>query len=404
MSLRKIQFLAVFTVFAVVCSAQAPQLMNYQAVVRDANGNPKTSGTVGLKYSIHDNTPVGPVVYQETTTVTPNQFGIITVVIGGGGNLASVNWGNGPKYLQVELDINNTSSYTDMGTTQLVSVPYALYAANSAAGPKGATGDTGPQGPAGATGPQGTVGATGTQGPAGITGATGPQGPAGATGAQGLQGLAGLQGATGAQGPAGATGAQGLQGPTGQAGATGSQGPTGATGPQGIPGTGGYTHYVGEYFGGGVVYHVWKDTMGIEHGLIVATTDIATGFWSNVNTASVGISAQSSWDGLSNCNAVVSQPSHAASGAQLCLNLISGGQSDWYLPSVDELSYMWHNRFHINKTLSWVGGSTPLTLDGILWSSTEYDPTSAFAYYFQFGYPFADSKTSNRLVRPVRTF
>ena len=132
-----------------------------------------------------------------------------------------------------------------------MSVPYALYAANSAAGPQGPAGATGPQGPIGLTGaagpqgPAGPQGATGPQGPAGndgATGATGPAGPQGATGPQGPQGPIGLTGATGPQGPAGNDGATGPQGATG---ATGPAGPQGATGPTGIINVFSFNGYVG---------------------------------------------------------------------------------------------------------------------------------------------------------------
>ena len=73
-------------------------------------------------------------VYTETDTVTTNQFGLITHVIGSNGNLDTINWGNGAKYLQVEIDITGGTSFTDMGTAQLMSVPYALYAANAPGG------------------------------------------------------------------------------------------------------------------------------------------------------------------------------------------------------------------------------------------------------------------------------
>jgi hypothetical protein len=110
----KILLTFAITTALISAMAQAPQLMNYQAVVRDAQGNPKTTGTVGVRYSIRDLTPTGTVVYQQSSTATPNQFGIITVVIGGG-NLSTVNWGTGAKYLEVELDINNTSNFVRYG-------------------------------------------------------------------------------------------------------------------------------------------------------------------------------------------------------------------------------------------------------------------------------------------------
>lgn len=243
---------------AVVSYAQAPQLLNYQAVVRNTSGQPVTSGTVKLRFTIHDGTSGGPTVFQEVQTATPNQFGLVTASIGAvNNNLATVNWGGGAKHLQVEVDITGGTNYTDMGTTQLLSVPYALYAANSAPGPQGPQGVTGPQGiqgvagvagAQGPTGPTGNLGAQGPQGIAGATGATGPSGDVGAQGPQGVQGIAGptggfgptgqqgLQGITGDTGPQGIQGVQGVQGIAGPSGPTGDVGPAGPQGQQGIQG------------------------------------------------------------------------------------------------------------------------------------------------------------------------
>ncbi len=217
--------------------AQSPEKMNYQAVVRNAQGNPVANATpVSVKFTLHDLTATGTPVFTETQNTTANEFGLINLQIGSGtGNLAAVNWGSGPKFLQVQVDVNNTGTYTDMGTSQLISVPYALYAANSAAGPQGPTGSAGvagPTGPNGATGPAGPTGA-GVAGPTGATGLAGSQGPAGPTGA-GVAGPTGPTGNAGAQGPAGPTGA-GVAGPTGP---IGNNGPTGATGPAGVGATG----------------------------------------------------------------------------------------------------------------------------------------------------------------------
>lgn len=242
-----------------VTYAQAPTKMNYQAVVRNASGQPVASGTqVALRFSIHNGTANGTVVYTETQTATANQFGLVTVAIGSNVSLASVNWGNGDKYLQVEADVAGGTNYVDMGTSQLLSVPFALYAANSAPGPQGPQGVTGPQGTAGAAGAPGANGATGAQGIQGVTGPTGPIGPSGADGAgggatgatgatgptgdQGLAGVPGLQGATGATGDPGPQGIQGITGPTG---ATGDLGPQGTQGQQGIQGITGPTGATG---------------------------------------------------------------------------------------------------------------------------------------------------------------
>ncbi|HLP19097.1 MAG TPA: collagen-like protein [Chitinophagales bacterium] len=146
--------------------AQIPQAFNYQAVARDANGNALANRTVSVKYTILDGVPTGNILYIETHTgVQTNQFGLFTAKVGGGtvviGNFANIPWSTGHKSLQVEYDPNGGSSYTNMGATELLSVPYALYAVTSANGPQGLKGDTG------AIGPQGPIGLTGPTGPAG---------------------------------------------------------------------------------------------------------------------------------------------------------------------------------------------------------------------------------------------
>jgi BclB C-terminal domain-containing protein len=240
-----------FSVSAI--QAQAPAQFNYQAVARDAAGNPLTAGThVSVRFQIHDGSQAGSVVYTEITTAITNQFGLITYAIGSNGNLSGISWGTGAMYLQVEIDPTGGSNFSDMGTTQLLSVPYALFSANGG-GNIGATGITGATGINGAQGLQGATGANGAQGPTGIAGPQGPTGGDGAPGTGGPTGNNGTPGPTGAtgldgiQGPAGATGIDGLQGPTGAGGAQGPtgndgiQGITGATGIDGVPGLTGPT-------------------------------------------------------------------------------------------------------------------------------------------------------------------
>ncbi|HLP51419.1 MAG TPA: hypothetical protein VK154_11075 [Chitinophagales bacterium] len=148
----KLFTITVLVLFCVLAAAQAPQQMNYQAVVRNGAGNPVAANTpVVLRFTIHDTAPGGAVVFTETQTDTTNEFGLVNLQIGQLGNLAIVDWSTGSKYLQVEADINATGTFTDMGASQLISVPYALYAANSTPGPPG------PQGPAGSGNISGTL-------------------------------------------------------------------------------------------------------------------------------------------------------------------------------------------------------------------------------------------------------
>ncbi len=227
--------------------AQAPQKFNYQAIARNTSGVEMPNQAIGVRISIRDLTSSGTIVYQETHTVTTNAYGLFNLKVGNGtvtqGTFSAIAWGSGSKFIQTELDPTGGTNYSSGGTTELISVPYALYAGNAPAGPTGAQGPVGPSGLNGFNGQQGPTGAQGTQGIAGPTGATGANGANGATGAQGPTGAAGtngtngVTGATGSQGPTGANGTNGLNGATGATGPTGFQGIQGATGPQGATGS-----------------------------------------------------------------------------------------------------------------------------------------------------------------------
>src|SRR5271154_4079981 len=105
MNARKVVIVMALAILFATVKAQSPQQMNYQAVVRNASGQPVTSGNISMQFTIHDGSANGTVVFQEHDLVVPNQFGLVTVAIGsGGGNLAVVNWSSGAKYLQVETD------------------------------------------------------------------------------------------------------------------------------------------------------------------------------------------------------------------------------------------------------------------------------------------------------------
>ncbi len=173
--------------------AQSPQKINYQAVARDNTGAIVANQAVSFLIYIRDGSPSGTDVYHETHNVTTNQFGIVNLQIGNGtnvvGTFSAINWGSGDKYLEIQLDPAGGTSYSIVGTPQLLSVPYALYANQAGtSGPAGATGPTGATGQAGAQGPQGPQGPQGIQGDPGPAGANGAQGPTGPTGQDGTDG------------------------------------------------------------------------------------------------------------------------------------------------------------------------------------------------------------------------
>lgn len=251
---QKLSHLAVFILMLSFFSfenlfAQSPQRMSYQAVIRNAAGALKVNASVGMKISILQGSTTGSSVYSETHTAITNANGLLSLQIGGGtiagGSFTTIDWSGGPYFIKTETDPDGGTNYTIIGVTQLLSVPYALYAEKSGTpGITGPTGAQGLQGVQGITGVTGNDGATGATGAIGSQGLQGVQGVTGATGSQGIQGITGPTGAigiTGNQGITGATGSQGLVGATGPIGITGAQGITGATGAIGLTGIQGLT-------------------------------------------------------------------------------------------------------------------------------------------------------------------
>jgi hypothetical protein len=167
-------------------------------------------------------------------------------------------------------------------------------------------------------------------------------------------------------------------------------------------------HYIGEEFGGGVIFHLWKDSLGVEHGLILNKTDIDFTYdiWSNINNVEIGLSAQSPWNGPSNSNAIISQIGHTGSAAKICLDLVSDGYSDWYLPSIQELNMLWNNYYTVSKSLSEISGATLLNSgQNVYWSSSEKNDNWAFAFTFTNGYAVsADKASTGMYLRAIRQF
>ncbi len=110
--------------------AQAPQGIPYQAVVRNTDGSTMANAAVTITFKVHDNSATGTVVYEETHTTTTNAQGLVILNVGGGtaltGSFGNINWGNGGKFLHVLMNAGN--GVVDLGTQQMMSVPYALYA------------------------------------------------------------------------------------------------------------------------------------------------------------------------------------------------------------------------------------------------------------------------------------
>lgn len=137
--------LAVVTVFsAFVSRAQSPEMMTYQAVIRNNSGTLVSNAPIGVRVSILQGSSSGTEVFAETHLVTSNDNGLITYEIGNGtavlGSIGSIDWSAGPYFIKNEHDLNGGTNYTVAGTSQLLSTPYALHAANGL--PNAANGST----------------------------------------------------------------------------------------------------------------------------------------------------------------------------------------------------------------------------------------------------------------------
>ena len=170
-------------IFSTSLWAQAPHTFSYQTVIRDVNWGIMPDRDVSVLIRILEDSNYGTVIYSEEHFVATSPIGLVNLEIGGGDNYSGsfndIDWGNHSYFLEVSVDINAGNNYLLMGSAQLKSVPYALFAETSAN-----PGNPGPQGEQGAQGP---VGAQGLQGPPGNDGPEGPEGPAG-VGLEGPQG------------------------------------------------------------------------------------------------------------------------------------------------------------------------------------------------------------------------
>ena len=243
--------LAIFfaTFFSGLIVAQTPNSFRYQAVVRNATGNIISNQAVNFRVSLLQSSSSGIIVYSEEHAQTTNGFGLVNLEIGNGTNptgiFSAIDWASGPYFIKIELDATGGNSFVEMGVTQLLSVPFALYAASGTPGPQG---------------PQGEQGTPGQDGQDGLNGQDGQNGINGQDGAQGPQGLPGINGVsivwlgTLTQVPNSQSLNEGYYNSTekksyifdglgwqiiAQDGATGATGATGPIGPQGLQGAAG---------------------------------------------------------------------------------------------------------------------------------------------------------------------
>ncbi|NBU81384.1 MAG: DUF1566 domain-containing protein [Flavobacteriaceae bacterium] len=359
-------------------SAQAPQKMSYQAVIRNNSNALITSTPVGMKISILQGTASGTAVYVETQTPSTNANGLVSLEIGTGtstGTFSAINWAAGPYFIKTETDPTGGTNYTIAGTNELMSVPYALFSANGTPGPAGAAGPQGPIGPIGPAGAAGTNGTNGTNGSSayqiaianGFVG-TEAQWLASLKGEQGLQGLPGTNGTQGPAGPAGTNGAPGTPGTNGQGGVTTAGADiaiagTGTVADPYVVSSKIYTIGLWPELGG----YVFRISADGRHGLVAETQDQST---------------SSSWylaqDAISNPS------NHSTNGKKFM---------DWRLPTKYELNEMYLQNVAI-------GGFA----NDLYWSATEVGYTIVWEQNFFTGSQGSATKNGAFYVRAIRAF
>ena len=129
--MKKITLLFVLAIFIVTSFAQTPNNFKYQAVVRDGAGQVLPDQNISVQISILQGSMTGTDIYIEDFNITTNSFGLINLNIGSGNtsdDFSTIDWSAGPYFLKVEIDENGGTAYSGMGTSQLLSVPFALYA------------------------------------------------------------------------------------------------------------------------------------------------------------------------------------------------------------------------------------------------------------------------------------
>ena len=129
--MKKLLLSQLIFLLAITLSAQIPHAFKYQAIVRDLNGNIFSNKSVEIILSILEGSENGSVVYSESFNVNTNQYGLLNIEVGNGtelsGNFENINWSENSYFLKSEIDFNDGVGYILMGTSELLSVPYALY-------------------------------------------------------------------------------------------------------------------------------------------------------------------------------------------------------------------------------------------------------------------------------------
>ncbi len=126
--MKRIIILLSFAFYLLPAFGQSPNGMTYQAVIRNSSDQLVSNTTIGIQISILQGSVSGTVVYSEIQTPMTNANGLISIEVGNGNGFDTINWANGPYFIKAEVDLAGGTNYAITGTSQLLSVPYALHA------------------------------------------------------------------------------------------------------------------------------------------------------------------------------------------------------------------------------------------------------------------------------------
>jgi hypothetical protein len=328
--------------FSINLFAQAPpQKITYQFVARNSQNQLIQNNAIGMRISILQGSATGSAVYVETHTPQTNGNGTATIEVGAGtvvsGVFALIDWSSGIYFLKTEVDPKGQKDYTISGTSQLLSVPYALYAGKSAIADS-------------------------------IKGGIKEKDPSF------INSVA--------------------SGITSNDTARWNRNTKNK-------------HYIGEYFGGGIIFYLWTDSIGEEHGMIISLNDLSKSQqWSNISGFIRGDGEPlSKWNGMENTLLIASKPGITNSAAKLCLDYSFQGYDDWYLPSCYEMTLIINNLFHIEQGLNKITGASTLK-EVIYWTSSEFTDCCPFMFLNTENLEINSNydKTEPRAVRAIRKF
>jgi hypothetical protein len=403
---------------AITFAQSVPQGINYQAVARDASGDVLMNQTLTIQFSVISDITTSAVSWQETHTVSTNDYGLYTAIIGQGtatnvGSSAafdSINWGASNHLLKVE--VNYGGGLVDMGTTAFMSVPYSIYSANP--GPQGLQGVPGVDGDDGQDGQDGIDGQNGDDGNDGNDGQDGADGQGGITNAG--TGISVTGAGTSVSPYVVSTNdslIQVVSSLDSSLTVLNSFLHFGCTDPTSFKynataniDNGTCDYAIGDLSQGGIIFYILQAgdigyVAGQVHGLIAAPFDQSNAEWGCYGTAISGADGTAIGTGNQNTIDIEAGCTTAGTAADICANYTDGTYSDWFLPSKDELNEMYSNIGQGNVLgLGNVGGFA----SNAYWSSTEYGSFSAWLQGFSYGTQNNFDKYTNLNVRAVRAF